>query len=73
MANAVALSKLHTPEQVDWALGQAAVHGRFAQNDLAAILDHHTTALPGPRRTAGESGSLAQGTNSWTQLGQARS
>ena len=48
MAQAVALSKLHTLEQVDWALGHAALHGRFAEADLASILEHNTTATAGP-------------------------
>ena len=26
---------------MDWALGHAAVHARFAHGDLASILDHH--------------------------------
>ena len=70
MTHAVALSKLHTVEQVDWALGHAALHGRFAEADLASILDHNTTATPGPRLTADEAGSLAQGTTGWAALGQ---
>ena len=70
MAHAVALSKLHTLEQVDWALGHAALHGRFAEADLASILEHNTTATPGPRLTADEAGSLAQGTTGWAALGQ---
>lgn len=70
MAQAVALSKLHGCEQVDWALGQAAVHGRFAEKDLPSILEHAATAAQGPRRTADEAGSLAQGTTGWTALGQ---
>jgi hypothetical protein len=70
MAQAVALSKLHTAEQVDWALGHAALHGRFAEADLASILEHNTTAIHGPRLTADETGSLAQGTTKWAALGQ---
>ena len=70
MAQAVALSKLHTLEQVDWALGHAALHGRFAEADLASILEHSTTATAGPRLTADEAGSLAQGTTKWAALGQ---
>ena len=70
MAQAVALSKLHAPEQVDWALGQAAVHARFAEADLASILEHGSTAARGPGMTADEAGSLAQGTTKWAALGQ---
>ena len=50
MAEAVALAKLFDPVEVDWALGHAAVHGRFAEADLASILDHHAT--PTSRRRA---------------------
>ena len=57
MAQAVALAKLLGAEQVDWALGHAAVHGRFAEADLASILDHHATGAHAgrtapPTRTA---------------------
>lgn len=41
MAAAVALAKLFSPSEVDWALGHAAVHARFAEADLASVLDHH--------------------------------
>jgi hypothetical protein len=41
MAQAVELSRLFDPRDVDWALGHAAVHGRFAEADLASVLDHH--------------------------------
>jgi hypothetical protein len=49
MAEALALAKLFDPVEVDWALGHAAVHGRFAEADLSSILDHHAT-----RPAAGE-------------------
>lgn len=41
MNQALALAKLFDPIEVDWALGHAAMHGRFAEADLSAILDHH--------------------------------
>ena len=41
MAAAVQLARLFNPADVDWALGHAAVHGRFAEADLASILDIH--------------------------------
>jgi hypothetical protein len=41
MTEALALAKLFDPVEVDWALGHAAVHGRFAEADLSSILDHH--------------------------------
>lgn len=74
MAQAVELSRLFDPRDVDWALGHAAVHGRFAEADLASILDHHARhPRPGqhqPAHRAGEGHSLAQGTTSWAPLGQ---
>lgn len=70
MAEALSLAKLFDPVEVDWALGQAAVHGRFAEADLSSILDHHATKpAPGEHR-AGEDSSLTQGTAGWARLGQ---
>ncbi len=70
MAQAVTLSKLFTATEVDWALGHAAVHARFAEADLASILDHHTTSTAGgPIHQASEGRSLTQGTRSWATLG----
>jgi hypothetical protein len=68
MTQALALAKLFDPAEVDWALGHAAVHGRFAEADLASILDHHATARTGEQR-AGEDHSLTQGTSAWAGLG----
>ena len=71
MAQAVTLAKLFEAKDVDWALGHAAVHARFAEADLASILDHHHTATSaaGPASRAGEDGSLTQGTSAWAALG----
>ena len=70
MAQAVTLAKLFEAKDVDWALGHAAVHARFAEADLASILDHHhATIADGPRSRAGEEGSLTQGTAGWAALG----
>ena len=70
MTEALALAKLFDPVEVDWALGHAAVHGRFAESDLSSILDHHARApQPGEHR-ASENSSLTQGTSAWAQLGQ---
>jgi len=70
MAEAVSLSKLFGAAEVDWALGHAAVHARFAHGDLASILDHHaTTGASTSRHQAGEEGSLPQGTSGWAALG----
>ena len=73
MAHAVSMAKLTSSARVDWALGHAAVHGRFGEHDLASIL----TANPDgaaktaePLRRAGETRSLAQGTGGWAALGE---
>jgi hypothetical protein len=70
MSEALALAKLFGATEVDWALGHAAVHGRFAEADLASILDHHAGGVrAGQRHQAGEDHSLTQGTAAWAQLG----
>ena len=51
----------------------APAMGRFAEADLASILDHHastpgTGQHTGPRR-ATEDASLTQGTRGWARLG----
>ena len=66
MAEAVTLARLHGPERLDWALGHAATFGRFADGDLASILDANP---PGRRRTAADVHSLQTGTAAWSQLG----
>jgi transposase len=71
MADAVQLAKLFDASLVDWALGHAAVHGRFAEADLASILDHHAhsgSPLAAQHR-ASEDASLTQGTSGWARLG----
>jgi transposase len=67
MAHAVELSALAGRADVDWALGHAAVHGRFATGDLDAILA--AKGLDLTRRGADEDTSLAQGTSSWNLFG----
>ncbi len=70
MAQAVELAKLFSRAEVDWALGHAAVHARFAEADLSSILDHHaTTTAAGPVSQASEDRSLTQGTGGWAALG----
>ena len=73
MTEALALAKLFDPVEVDWALGHAAVHGRFAEADLPSILDHHAhqpeAGAQGVLR-ASEDCSLTQGTSAWARLGQ---
>lgn len=67
MAHAVALSALAPCGDVDWALGHAAVHGRFATGDLDSILA--AKGIDTARGRTTESTSLAQGTSSWNTLG----
>lgn len=69
MDQALALAKLFDPVEVDWALGHAAVHGRFAEADLPSILDHHSRAPKAGEHRASEHSSLTQGTSAWAQLG----
>jgi hypothetical protein len=70
MADAVALAKLHGTGPVDWALGHAAVHGRFAERDLAAIVAHHANTPPGDVKQASETHSLQPGTAAWDRFGR---
>ncbi|MCR1163691.1 IS21 family transposase [Paenarthrobacter sp. UW852] len=67
MAEAVTLAKIAGTDQVDRALGDAALHGRFAHQDLASILNANI------RRTtthaANEATSLTQGTGAWAAIG----
>jgi transposase len=70
MAQAVELAKLFPRTEVDWALGHAAVHARFAEADLSSILDHHhAITAAGPANQASEDRSLTQGTGGWAALG----
>ena len=70
MGAAVELARLFSSTEVDWALGHAAVHGRFAEADLASILDHHHTGASAARQQATEDRSLTQGTQPWAGYGQ---
>ncbi|MFN8079391.1 MAG: IS21 family transposase [Kineosporiaceae bacterium] len=70
MGEALALARLFDPVEVDWALGHAAVHGRFAEADLSSILDHHARAPKAGEHRASEQSSLTQGTAAWARLGQ---
>jgi hypothetical protein len=67
MAHAVELSALAGRADIDWALGHAAVHGRFATGDLDCILA--AKGLDLTRRGAGADTSLAQGTSGWNLFG----
>jgi hypothetical protein len=70
MAEAVALATLHGTTTVDWALGHAAVTGRFGDGDLAAIIAHQASATPGEARRASEEHTLQPGTSAWEGFGQ---
>ena len=48
---------------MDWALGHAAVHGRFADGDLASIVAHRPRRRAGQAHQAGEAHSLQPGTS----------
>jgi hypothetical protein len=65
MDAAVTMAKVAGNGRVDWALGHAAVNGRFGYKDLASILNAHP---PTTTRRATESRSLAQGTHSWAKI-----
>ena len=70
MAEAVAFAKLHGAAVVDQALGTAAVAGRFADADLAAILTHQQRRpRGGPPTRAAEAHSLQPGTAGWAAFG----
>lgn len=66
MAEAVTLARLHGNDRLDWALGHAAMFGRFADGDLASILAANP---PGQRRTADDVHSLQTGTGAWKNFG----
>jgi transposase len=68
MAEAVALAKLHGVDQVDRALGTAALAGRFADNDVIRLLAHQRDDDASPTR-ASETHSLQPGTSAWSTFG----
>lgn len=68
MATGVDLAALLGADHVDWALGHAAVHHRFADADLGSILAYHTQLRPGTPR-----GTWGAGPQSSTSLRPARS
>lgn len=70
MADAVALAKLSGTEAVNWALGHAAVYGRFAERDLASIIAHRAASRDGAAQRAGEDHSLQAGTDAWKEFGR---
>lgn len=69
MAEAVAFAKLYGADQVDRALGTAAVTGRFADKDLISILDYQAGLADVEPSRASETHSLQPGTSGWARLG----
>ncbi|HEX5202536.1 MAG TPA: IS21 family transposase [Actinoplanes sp.] len=69
MAEAVALAKLHSAEQVDRALGTAAVTARFAESDLLSILDYQAVHEQAEPTRRSETHSLQPGTAAWATFG----
>lgn len=71
MARAVELAAVVGAEAVDDALGLAAISGRFAEDDLASILDHRAGArAPADVVRADETHSVQPGTSRWEGLGR---
>lgn len=70
MADAVSLAKLSGPETVNWALGHAAVYGRFAERDLASIIAHRAASVSGAAKRASEDHTLQAGTDAWKEFGR---
>ncbi len=68
MADAVALAKLSGAETVNWALGHAAVYGRFAERDLASIIAHRAASTDTVQ--ASEDHTLQAGTDAWKGFGR---
>jgi transposase len=69
MAQAVALAKLYSVEQVDRALGTAAVTARFAESDLLSILDYQSVHEQTEPTRRSEAHSLQPGTSAWSSFG----
>jgi transposase len=70
MARAVELAAVVGADRVDAALGLAAIAGRFADADLASIIDHLAAErAPGEVVIAGEAHSVQPGTAGWARLG----
>lgn len=72
MARAVELTAVLGSDRVDEALGLAAIAGRFAEDDLASILDHLAAAGPPDDVVvrADETHSAQPGTSGWEVFGQ---
>jgi hypothetical protein len=73
MARAVELAAVVGEARTDAALGLAAVAGRFADGDLASIIDHLDAEGPaGDVVIADEAHSAQPGTSAWSRLGTRR-
>jgi hypothetical protein len=71
MARAVEFAAILGSGRVDDALGLAAIAGRFAEDDLASILDHLTASgPPSDVVVADETHSAQPGTGGWEVFGQ---
>jgi hypothetical protein len=71
MARAVELAALVGVDAVDDALGLAAMSGRFADGDLASILDHLATGRSSMELVIADQTHSAQpGTAAWKDLGR---
>lgn len=70
MARALELAAVLDTERVDEALGLAAIAGRFAEDDLASILDHLATAGAVTEVVVADEDHSAQpGTSGWGRFG----
>ena len=70
MARAVELAAVVGTEKTDAALGLAAIAGRFADGDLASVIDHLAAeGAPGEVVIADEAHSAQPGTSGWARLG----
>ena len=70
MARAVELAAVVGTDRVDAALGLAAIAGRFADGDLASIIDHLAAERDaGEVVIADEAHSAQPGTSGWARLG----
>jgi transposase len=69
MIGAVALARIYGPGPVDRGLALAAELGRFADEDLAVLLQYQATARPGKGRRLDEARSLQVGTSVWAGFG----
>jgi hypothetical protein len=70
MARAVELAAVVGAGKVDAALGLAAIAGRFADGDLASIIDHLAAEREiGEVVIADEAHSAQPGTSGWARLG----